>query len=69
MIKINGKVDKQNNYDGVSSDISFFIQGRTFPFNCIIFSDFPKSTILPYIYIYIYNLKCAHYVIELLYNN
>ena len=29
MIKINGKVDKSNSYNGFSSNISFFIQGRT----------------------------------------
>ena len=30
MIKISGKVDKSKNYNRFSSDISFFIQGRTF---------------------------------------
>ena len=29
MIKINGKVDQPNTYNGFSSNISFFIQGRT----------------------------------------
>ena len=29
MIKISGKVDKPNTYNGFSSDISFFILGRT----------------------------------------
>ena len=29
MMKINGKVDKSNTYNGFSSNISFFIQGRT----------------------------------------
>ena len=29
MIKISGKVDKPNTYNGFSGDISFFIQGRT----------------------------------------
>ena len=29
MIKISGEVDKPNTYNGFSSDISFFIQGRT----------------------------------------
>ena len=29
MIKISGKVDKSNTYNGFSCIISFFIQGRT----------------------------------------
>ena len=29
MIKISGKVDKSNTYDGFSDNISFFIHGRT----------------------------------------
>ena len=29
MIKISGKVDKSNTYDEFSSNVSFFIQGRT----------------------------------------
>ena len=29
MIKISGKVDKSNTYNGFISNISFFIQGRT----------------------------------------
>ena len=29
MIKINGKVDKSNSYNGFGSNILFFIQGRT----------------------------------------
>ena len=29
MIKITGKVDKPNTEDGLRSDISLFIQGRT----------------------------------------
>ena len=29
MKKISGKVDKSNTYNGFSSNISFFIQGRT----------------------------------------
>ena len=31
MIKISGKVDKPNTYNGFSRDISFFILGRTSP--------------------------------------
>ena len=29
IIKINGKADKANTYNGFGSDCSFFIQGRT----------------------------------------
>ena len=29
MIKISGKVDKSNTYNGFTSHVSFFIQGRT----------------------------------------
>ena len=29
MIKISGKADKSNTYNGFSGNISFFIQGRT----------------------------------------
>ena len=29
MVKISGKVDKSNAYNGSNSDISFFIQRRT----------------------------------------
>ena len=31
MIKISGKVDKPNTYNGFSSNISLFIKGRTSP--------------------------------------
>ena len=30
MIKISGKLDKPNTYNGFSCDISFFNQGRTY---------------------------------------
>ena len=36
IIKINGKGDKSNTYNGFSSNISFYIQGRTSPENEIL---------------------------------
>ena len=33
MIKIGGKLDQPNTYNGFSSDISFFIQGSTSSLN------------------------------------
>ena len=86
MIKISGKLDKSNTYNGFSDNISFFINRKTSSVNkernittkpvvsvnqtlttglvvifrsfqliFIFLSDSPKSTIFPYIYIYIYN--------------
>ena len=40
MIKVSGKVEKPNTYNGFSSDISFFIQGRTFSDYLLSFSTF-----------------------------
>ena len=46
MIKIIGKVDKPNTYNGCNSDISFLIQGREISLLIfIILLDLPKSTI------------------------
>ena len=64
IIKISGKVDKSNTYNGFSNNILFFIHGRTLLYLQIqVFglSTFPLflSYIYIYIYIYIYHCACA----------
>ena len=66
MIKISGKVDKSNTYNGFSSNISFFIQGRKERNTtikvvvCIWLIHFSAYFYHIYIYIYIYKW-CIHH--------
>ena len=61
MIKISGKVNKSNTYNGLSSNISFFIQGKA-RCKCLIHPLFHLFLLYIYIYIYVCVCVCVFYI-------